>query len=269
MAYVTMLRPINCIITLVSVWVGAWIGYGFTLPPALILAGMIGFVTCGFGNLVNDLYDIKIDKINNPQRPLVSGKANRKLVIVLALCLLIISLVFSLSIDLVVFFLVLGVSILLFAYAAFLKKKPVANIIVSAITGLSFVLGGIVVKNPVSIFPFVFSFFIHMPREIIKDIIDIKGDKQNNVVSIPIALGIRRASTISAFFLGVLCILLPLPYILEILSVRYMIVVLFFACPIIIYCLVKLVKKPGATEFSKLSRFLKFAMATGLVAMIV
>jgi geranylgeranylglycerol-phosphate geranylgeranyltransferase len=271
MAYVTMLRPINCIITLVSVWVGAWIGigYGFTLPPALILAGMIGFTTCGFGNLINDLYDINIDKVNNPQRPLPAGKVNPKLVVILALCLLIISLAFSLSINITVFFLVLGVSILLFTYAAFLKKTTIANIIVSAITGLSFILGGIVVKNPVSVFPFIFSFFIHMPREIIKDIIDIKGDQKNNVVSIPIALGIERASIISVLFLGVLCILLPLPYILEILSVRYMIVVLFFAYPIIIYCLIRLVKKPAAGEFSKLSRFLKFAMATGLVAMFI
>lgn len=268
MAYVTMLRPINCIITLVSVWVGAWIGCGFTLPPALILAGMIGFTTCGFGNLINDLYDIDIDKVNNPQRPLPAGKANRKLVVILALCLLVISLVFSLSINIAVFFLVLGVSILLFAYAAFLKKTTVANIIVSAITGLSFILGGIVVKNPVSVFPFIFSFFIHMPREIIKDIVDIKGDQRNNVISLPIVLGIERASIISGLFLGVLCILLPLPYILKILSVRYMVVVLFFAYPIIIYCLIKLVKKPAAGEFSKLSRFLKFAMATGLLAMI-
>ena len=269
MAYVTMLRPINCLLTLVSVWVGAWIGYGFTLPPSLILAGMIGFMTCGFGNLINDLYDIDIDKVNNPQRPLPAGKVNPKLVVILALCLLIISLAFSLSINITVFFLVLGVSILLFTYAAFLKKTTIANIIVSAITGLSFILGGIVVKNPVSVFPFIFSFFIHMPREIIKDIIDIKGDQKNNVVSIPIALGIERASIISVLFLGVLCILLPLPYILEILSVRYMIVVLFFAYPIIIYCLIRLVKKPAAGEFSKLSRFLKFAMATGLVAMFI
>ena len=108
-----------------------------------------------------------------------------------------------------------------------------------------------------------------MPRDLIKEIIDIKGYKKNDVVSIPIAFGIERASIISGLFLGVLCILLPLPYILEILSVKYMIVVLFFAYPIIIYCLIKLVKKPVVGEFSKLSRFLKFAMATGLVAMFI
>lgn len=264
-----MLRPLNCTITLVSVWVGAWIGYGFILPPALILAGMIGFTTCGFGNLVNDLYDINIDKENNPQRPLPSGKADRTLVIVLAICLLIVSILFALSISIFVFLLVGFVSIILFVYAAYLKKTIIANITVSFIAGLSFVLGGIIVKNPVCIFPFIFSVFVHMPREIVKDIIDIKGDRKNRVSSIPIVLGIEKACIISAFFLGFLCLLLPLPYIFKALSLKYMIIILLFAYPLIVYSFAKLVKKPALAEYSVLSRVLKIAMVTGLVAMII
>jgi len=269
MAYVTMIRPLNCLITMGAVWVGAWVGHGFALPPSLILAGMIGFTVCGFGNLVNDFYDIEIDKINNPLRSLPSGKADRKWVIILAISLLIISMIFALSINLTVFLLVLVVSILLFVYAAYFKKTIIANPIVSLITGLSFVLGGIVSKNPICIFPFIFSFFIHMPREIIKDIIDIKGDRENNVSSMPILLGIEKASVISTFFIGILCILLPLPYIFELLSIKYMIIALIFAYPLLVYCLVKLLKKPVDCEFTNLSRVLKVAMGIGLAAMII
>jgi len=269
MAYITMLRPLNCIITVGAVWVGAWIGHRFTLSPSLILAGMIGFTVCGFGNLVNDLYDIEIDRVNNPLRPLPSGTADRKWVIVLALSLFIISVIFALSINFMVFLLVLVASISLFVYAAYLKKTIIANIIVSLITGLSFVLGGIVSRNPICIFPFVFSLFIHMPREIIKDIIDIKGDRENNVSSMPIVFGIEKASLISAFFIAFMCILLPLPYIFKVLSIKYIFIILIFAYPLLIYCLIILLKKPDDREFITLSRVLKIAMGTGLVAMII
>lgn len=263
-----MIRPLNCIITMAAVWVGAWIGNDIRMPPCLIIAGMIGFLVCGFGNLINDLYDIEIDKINNPERPLPKGKADRNGVIILSLSLLIISMIFALTISPVVFFIVLIVSLLLFVYAAYFKKTIIANIIVSLIAGLSFVLGGIVVKNPLCIYPFALSFFIHMPREIIKDIIDIKGDRENNVASLPIVFSIEKASLISALFIGILCLILPIPYIFKVLSLKYMVIILIFAYPLLVFCLVKLIKKPGSRQLTVLSRVLKIAMVFGLVGMI-
>lgn len=268
MGYVTIIRPLNCAITFVSVLVGAWITTGFIYTPQLILAGMIGFIVCAFGNIVNDLYDIEIDKINNPDRPLPSGKVNKKIVISLALFFFIISILFSISLGLPVFLLVLGVLILLFIYALYFKKTIAGNFVVSIITGLSFILGGIVENNSACIFPFLFSFFIHMPREIIKDVIDIKGDKSTGIISLPILLGKERSFNISALLLGILCILLPLPYIMKILHLQYMIVVLIFAYPMIIYVIFRLLKKPQEPVLAKLSNLLKISMAAGLVAMI-
>ena len=122
MAYITILRPLNCIITAGAVWVGAWIGRGFTLSSSLILAGIIGFLTCGFGNIVNDLYDIEIDRVNNPGRPLPSGRVQKTWVILLAVCLFTVSMVLALWIKLIVCLLVLFVSAMLFMYAAYFKK---------------------------------------------------------------------------------------------------------------------------------------------------
>ncbi|MBA7514557.1 Protoheme IX farnesyltransferase [subsurface metagenome] len=268
MGYITIIRPINCAITFVSVLVGAFIAKEFTYSPQLILAGMIGFIVCAFGNIVNDLYDIEIDRINSPDRPLPSGKVEKKSAILLAIFLFIISILFSISFGLLVFLLVLGVLILLFTYALYFKKTIAGNFVVSIITGLSFILGGIVGNNSACIFPFLFSFFIHMPREIIKDVIDITGDKSVGIASLPILLGKERSFNISALFLGILCILLPLPYIMKILHLQYMIVVLIFAFPIIIYVIFRLLKKPHETVLTKLSNLLKISMAAGLIAMI-
>ncbi len=269
MGYFTIIRPVNCVITFVSVLVGAWIGRNIVIEPQLILAGMIGFVVCGFGNVTNDLYDIEVDRINNPSRPLPRGIVSKNIVRLLAVFLFIISILFSISLGIGPSILVLGVSILLFLYASYLKRTIAANFIISFIAAMSFVLGGIVAKNPACLYPFLFSLFIHMPREIIKDAIDVKGDRSNAIKSLPILLGEERSFNIGALLLCILCILLPLPYIMRVLHLQYIIIVLLIAYPIIIYCILRLMKTPIESEQKKLSTLLKISMAVGLVAMIV
>lgn len=269
MGYFVIIRPVNCTITFLSVLVGAWIGKGISFPPHLILAGMVGFLICAFGNVVNDIYDIEIDRINNPQRPLPSGRVDKKNVIFLALLFFIIPLVISIGFGIGAFLLILGALILLFFYASHIKKTAWSNFLIALISGLSFVLGGLVTKNFACIFPFLFSFFIHLPREIIKDVIDIEGDKSVGVTSLPIVVGVKQSFNMSALLLGILCIMLPLPFILNVLNVIYMLLLLLFAYPIIIYTILRLLKFPREAELVKLSNLLKIAMVVGLVAMIV
>lgn len=269
MGYLEIIRPINCIIAFFSVLVGAWIGRDISFSPQLLLTGMVLFAVYALGNIVNDLYDIEIDKINHPERPLPSGRVDKKTARFLALFFLIIALFFSRSLGLVPFLLVFGMCILLFAYDIRFKKTIIGNAIVSVITGLGFILGGIVVGNPACIFPFIFSLFIHMPREIIKDIIDIKGDRNNDVVSLPILLGTKKSLTISALLLCILCILLPLPFITRTLHLRYLLIILMGAYPLLIYIIVRCLKTPREHVLTNLTTFLKISMAIGLVAMIV
>ncbi len=255
-------------ITFIAILVGAWIGRGILFSPPVILASIIGFMVCGFGNIVNDLRDIEIDKINNPRRPLASGQLGGRNAKIFALLLFVISGIFSLGLGVLPFLLVLAVLILLLSYALYLKKTILGNFTVALIAGLSFIFGGLVAKNPLSIIPFLFSIFIHWPREIIKDIIDIKGDKSMGVVSLPIVAGVAKSSNISAMCLAILCIILPLPFIFKILSLRYMLVVLIFAYPLIIYTMVHLLKNHGEAGLKTLSKLLKISMAIGIIAMI-
>jgi len=73
-AYIQLARPVNAIITFLSVLVAAFITG--TLEPlgavilACISAGLIGSAA----NTINDYYDVEIDRINKPQRTLAAGK---------------------------------------------------------------------------------------------------------------------------------------------------------------------------------------------------
>ncbi|KPJ72640.1 hypothetical protein AMJ52_05695 [candidate division TA06 bacterium DG_78] len=268
MGYFVIIRPINCVITFLSVLVGAWIGKGILVLHHVLLAGIVGFCVCAFGNIINDLYDIEIDRINNPQRPLPAGRVEKRNVIFLAALFFIISAVISMSLGVVPFLFVLCALILLFFYASYIKKTPWSNFMIALISGASFILGGLVTKNYACTLPFLFSFFIHVPREVIKDIIDIKGDKTAGVASLPIVVGVKQSFNLSALLLSILCLILPLPFFFTILSTTYMMIVLLLAYPLIIYTIVRLLQSPREYELVRLSTLLKISMVVGLVAMV-
>jgi geranylgeranylglycerol-phosphate geranylgeranyltransferase len=269
MGYVVIIRPVNCAITFLSVLVGAWIGKGILDLQHVLLAGVVGFCACAFGNIVNDLYDVEIDRINNPQRPLPADRVEKRFVIVLAILLCIISFLISMSLGVILFLLVLCTLLMLFLYASYFKKTVFSNFIIALISGASFILGGLVTKNYACTFPFLFSFFIHVPREVIKDILDIQGDKTAGVVSLPMVLGVKQSLNVGALLLGILCLILPVPFLFNVLPSLYIIVILVLAYPLIIYTIVRLLHTPRDNEIVKMSLLLKISMVVGLVAMVV
>ena len=269
MAYLRIIRPINCLITLISILVGAWIGKPLFLSAPLSIAAFVGFLVCAFGNVVNDIKDIAIDRINNPQRPIPSGRVTKKAAWIMALVFLIVAITLALSLGVYPFLVVITALILLYLYAVYLKKTLTGNFTVALITGLSFVFGGLIGRNLACIIPFAFSIFIHLPREIVKDVIDMKGDRMTGAMTLPIAAGISLAYNVSAVLLGLLCLLLPLPFILGVLSMGYITIVLLVAYPILLYTIWRLLRKPSTHELTRLSNLIKVSMAVGLIAMIV
>jgi geranylgeranylglycerol-phosphate geranylgeranyltransferase len=137
------------------------------------------------------------------------------------------------------------------------------------ITGLSFVFGGFVAHNPACLIPMFFSIFIHLPREIVKDVIDMKGDKTIGAVTLPIVVGPFRACSISALLLAFLCLILPLPYILGILNSIYIIIILVGAYPILLYSIWQLLTKPSPGKLTFISNLIKASMTIGLISMLV
>lgn len=268
MAYLRLIRPVNCIIAIIAVYVGAGIGTNILFSLPLLYAGVAAFLVCAFGNVVNDLKDIEIDRINNPHRPLPSGSANRIITSLLAVILFLTAGACSLSLGLYPSLLVNGALIILLAYAFYFKKTVLGNFIVALVSGMSFILGGLMTHNSLCLVPFVFSFFIHTPREILKDVIDREGDEAGGAASLPIILGIVPSYRISASLLCALGILLPIPFLLGLLGPRYLAVVLIAVYPLLIYTIVQLFRNPSHDDVPRYSTLLKAVMVIGLIGMI-
>lgn len=266
--FLLLCRPLNVVIGMISIFIGAFITG--TIQPWLkvILAGLSGGFIAAAANVINDYYDIEIDKINKPYRPIAAGIITPKEGFIYSLILFTPGIVLGYLINWLAFFVSVFSSALLYFYSYRLKRTVLwGNLSVSLITALAFIYGGSAVNRlGLALIPATFSFFYHLGREIIKDVEDIEGDRADNIKTLPIQYGARPALIIATGIYILLILLTPIPYLLTIFGLYYLLTVLFIVDGTIGYVLFSLWKNPAPNNLSRLSMILKLNMFAGLLA---
>ena len=74
-AVLKLLRPLNCIMGAIGVFIGALIGVGLDLFTPdhylnVISAAVVAAFFMASGNILNDYFDREVDRINHPDRPI-------------------------------------------------------------------------------------------------------------------------------------------------------------------------------------------------------
>ncbi len=264
MALIEILRPVNLVIVLVSVLVGGWVGRTISLSISLFGAALASALAAGFGNVINDYFDIETDKISHPKRPLPSGRLDKRGALLYASLLIILALILAFAVSPILFIITLAVSVVLFLYAYRLKNFYFSNSIVAVLCSLAFVVGGLVTSNALAVFPAAFAFFFHFAREIVKDVLDMQGDVKSKSRSLPLTIGPDNALKIAANILLILIILLPLPVVLGQFSIRYLIAAVVLLIPLLAFIIIKLLKQHSTKTLSLLNTLLKVGMVVGL-----
>ncbi|MFZ2411365.1 MAG: UbiA family prenyltransferase [Candidatus Methanoperedens sp.] len=217
--YISLGRPLTSLMIGLAVLASALIGVGrevevHTLP--IFLGFAVAFLFGLAGNAINDYFDYENDKINHPERPIPSGKLKPKQALFFSLIFFAISLFLSFYLSSIVGYgaLLIVVIALLFQVAyewKFKHEKIIGNMIIGAQTALAFVFGGVVVgKTMMSGVIAVAVFLSIVGREIVKDIEDVKGDKDR--VTLPMKLGVKNAGIVAAFFIVLAVLISILPY---------------------------------------------------------
>ena len=168
-----------------------------TPPPLVALKTMMVTYTMTLSVYIfNDSMDFEADRIDNPSRPMVQGKASREDALSIALLLSLVSLLLGLSINLGTFLLDLSFLTLGFMYSApviNLKKRHfIMKSLVPAIGGgISGVIGGAsvgVISARILYVGFMF-FLIILGGVPLMDLKDIQSDRLKKVKTIPILYG--------------------------------------------------------------------------------
>jgi geranylgeranylglycerol-phosphate geranylgeranyltransferase len=233
LSLIIVMRPHNVAAAVLSVAVG-FAMTGSTRWPWLVLAAA-AFATAA-GNTINDIYDVDIDRVNKPRRPLAAGALSTNAAIGLY------AFFFAVSVFLMLFLpgnaaLWIGVWIvLLHIYSWRLKRMYLAgNILVSAVAGSGFLLGAHVGGDiAAGAIPAAFTFFFVMGREIVKDTDDITGDTACRAATFPIVSGKRAALTTALAIFLALCVSIPAPSFIGMYGLAYALIMLLSVVPILL-----------------------------------
>jgi geranylgeranylglycerol-phosphate geranylgeranyltransferase len=234
----------------------------------VFIAALAASLVMASGNIINDIYDIEIDRINRPSRPLPSGLIKNNFALFFYFILVLISLALSLLINQSAFSIVLISHLVLFLYSKYLKKVPlIGNITVAFLTGLVFIFGGVAVENPsAAIIPASFAFLINLIREIVKDMEDIEGDRMADLITFPIKFGFKRSKILILVITIFLVLFTLYPFLTKLYKIEFFIIVMILVNPILVYSIKILFENHSLKKLNKISILLKLNMVFGLIA---
>ena len=227
---IELLRPELPIAAGICVIIGEIITLGYFPSLEEVFLGFIwGFFLSGAAMILNDFFDIEVDKVNAPDRPLPSGLISSSEAIVFTIIITLIGLVASLFIGRLAVLLYIIFWVIGFLYNWKLKEKGLlGNLFVSSSVAITIILGGIVVGDPWNKAVVIFSlmvFIFNLGEEIAADAMDIEGDKKRNIKSIPILIGRKNALYISFSLFVIEIILSFMPVILGLFGLSYLIII--------------------------------------------
>lgn len=239
MHFLRLIRPINLAIIVLTMYGVRYyirtVNYFQKIDDNTLDFFLLVFSTvliAAAGNIINDYFDVKADRINKPEKLIITKHIKRRWAILIHWIFN--GIAFGIAVYLsskyeslwFVFIHLISINALWFYSMLFKRKVLIGNILVAGLTALVPLLVVVYFKvgnsfhfqysefNPdswIAIIDYkiiylltVFAFIQNFAREIVKDIQDIKGDKLIYVRSLPMKIGQWNSLLIVAILLSIL-----------------------------------------------------------------
>ncbi len=272
--YIKIIRPLNDAMIGFSVIVGSFIASGRQLPDlySLLFGFLTGFFISASAMVFNDIIDLEIDKINNPNRPLPSGKIKLRNAYIMFYIISVIGLLFSIFTGLITFLIAIISYFVAYFYNKYGKKSGfIGNIMVAYSMGIPLLYGAAMISklNFNIMIYWLMIFLSGIAREITKGIADIEGDRKAGVKTIAVVLGNRKAAIAAFIFYAIAVSLSPIPVILN--RVYPLIYLIPISIVDIIFLSVSIITiiKPTKQISTKNKNISLFAMLLGLLGFLI
>lgn len=297
MWYFRLIRLPNIILALLAQWVTLFYIVkptkgALSLDNTQIVLLMIATATLiASGNIINDMYDIAIDRINKPHKLIVTQKISEQIAFANYLLYSFIAILSSFLLSDSVsrygmpsIFII--ISFLLYKYSkSWSAIAVIGNILISILVAMVIMLPVFFETYPflndlnrsfyLGLFKYLIpyagmAFLLNLSRELVKDAVDMDGDRKGGRNSLPLMIGRMRTGRVTAVILAMVIFL-----------VTAMIYHYFYLQPFVIYygtfCIVgpllflvfQLWQVDKVAVFSKANILLKIVMLLGLLSPII
>ena len=224
-AYVQIMRPVNCLMMGFAVLVGSVLAESDLLKLSwqdLAYGFVAGFALTAASMAINDYVDREIDAINEPKRPIPSGLMKPRGALGFAFVLTAIGFAAAYPISALTL-VIAAVSWAVFTTYTLVGKRSglPGNFLVSMCVAIPFIYGSVVATNAIqlNVLTFVAMVFLsNTGREITKGIVDMEGDRKQNVKTVAVRFGDKTAAIGAALFYISATLLSPIPVLLGLVS---------------------------------------------------
>jgi geranylgeranylglycerol-phosphate geranylgeranyltransferase len=246
---VELARPGNCVAAGVLTATGAFVAGAEGARPATAAAVVTTVLAVAAGNAINDYFDREIDAVNRPDRPIPRGAVAPRTALAAAVAWFVVAVAVAALLPP----LALGIAavnlVALVTYTSLFKGTPgLGNALVAYLVGSTFLFGGAAVGSPRAVVVLAaLAGLSTFTREVIKDVEDVAGDREEGLATLPIAVGERRALWIGAAALLVAVAVSPLPFVAGTLGAAYLAVVAV-ADAVMLYATYESFDDPGAAQ---------------------
>jgi len=223
--YLRLMRPVNCLMVGFAVIVGAALvspNLANVLWSNLLYGFITGFMLTAASMAINDYYDREIDAINEPNRPIPSGVIKPKEALVFAFILTFIGFVAAYltnPANFICFITAIITWAISVTYVTVGKGTGLlGNFLVSLCVAMPLLYGSLAVTNWIESNVLIFAsmaFLSNTGREITKGIVDVKGDEMQNVKTLAVRFGEKKAAVAAALFYLSAVLLSPIPLLLN------------------------------------------------------
>ena len=269
-ALVELFRPVNGLLAAAAVLVGAFVSRSPTFWWPALAGAVSAFAAAGAANALNDRLDLVSDRINRPGRPIPSGRLSQADATVAACVSGLVSVGLAAVIGAGAVTLAIIWLVLTALYSRFLKGVPIAgNAAVALVAATPFLMGGLSQgKYLLVTIPCVLAFFIHLAREIVKDVEDIAGDEAAGLRTFAVRRGASASFAVVRGTLIVLMALAALPFAFRVYGWGYASVLVVIDV-VLVRLMVSMKANSERAGLRRPSNVLKAVMALGLLAFIV
>ena len=262
--------------------------------PYFLWLSLSSVLIAAAGYIINDYFDLNIDKINRPGKIVVEKVIKRRWAIIWHWILSLAGVVIGFYVGWRCGALWIGfanaacVTALWFYSTTFKRKILSGNIIISLLTAwvvlvIGFIthyrlvmnveLYGYLFQSKLLRFTFLyagFAFIICLIREVVKDIEDMEGDAKYGCRTMPIVWGVNVSKVFAGTWLSVICagLIIVFAYILQF---RWWMAAAYCALLIIaplMKILIGLYRARSTADYHELSKWIKLVMFTGILSML-
>lgn len=206
---IRLIRVLSCLAGGITVVLGLRLADGEISANAARLLAMSGAITAAIGlaNVVNDIWDVRVDTVNKSDRPLPSGRVSVPVAVAIAVGLGTTAMVLAAQVSVGVAGWMALLLLVAVAYSLFLKDTVVVgNVVVALCASTPVLFGALVVDSfaaPVWVGAgLVFLFMI--TNETLKTISDFQADGSGGLRTITTVHGVRASVTLLRVLTAVL-----------------------------------------------------------------